>query len=270
EDPFEKIFQLYLDTSKIQTIGLLKDAIITSQKLNVATKEVKLWRVDFPLIVRTLSGSKENLYIFVDDSNLYIEGKYVVAEYENMGSFDHERIQNGRTLGSDPIVVGSVPPADSLWDLVRAEGFHVKTFPRNDQGFEKMPVLETAVDLADSLELLCEKNTLGLSSKLFDPNNVSNPAFTSLNPYYKIITYGYGPEILYYGFNKMKILQLSGGEISNWKTKEMMRFFYDIGLFGWWYRERDLTWMYFKSSSDIRKAENYIRSKYYQTKFIRI
>ncbi|PKY58250.1 hypothetical protein RhiirA4_449228 [Rhizophagus irregularis] len=119
------------------------------------------------------------------------------------------------------------------------------------------PVLETAVDL-------------GLFSKLFDPNNVSNPAFTSLNPYYKIITYGYGPEILYYGFNKMKILQLSGGEISNWKTKEMMRFFYDIGLFGWWYRERDLTWMYFKSSSDIRKAENYIRSKYSQTKFIRI
>ncbi|CAI2200020.1 7386_t:CDS:1, partial [Funneliformis geosporum] len=28
---------------------LLKDAIITSQKLNVATKEVKLWKVDFPL-----------------------------------------------------------------------------------------------------------------------------------------------------------------------------------------------------------------------------
>ncbi|CAB4481270.1 unnamed protein product [Rhizophagus irregularis] len=199
-----------------------------------------------------------------------------------MGSFDHERIQNGRTLGSDPIVVGSVPPADSLWDLVRAEGFHVKTFPRNDQGFEKMVDMQIGINrfrwmveiyfwnTADSLELLCEKNTLGLSSKLFDPNNVSNPAFTSLNPYYKIITYGYGPEILYYGFNKMKILQLSGGEISNWKTKEMMRFFYDIGLFGWWYRERDLTWMYFKSSSDIRKAENYIRSKYYQTKFIRI
>ena len=49
EDPFEKIFQFDLDTSKIQTIGLLKNAIITSQKLNVATKEVKLWSVDFPL-----------------------------------------------------------------------------------------------------------------------------------------------------------------------------------------------------------------------------
>src|SRR4051812_23696062 len=49
EDPFEKLFQFFLDTSKIQTIGLLKDAIITSQKLNVATKDVKLWKVDFPL-----------------------------------------------------------------------------------------------------------------------------------------------------------------------------------------------------------------------------
>ncbi|EXX77488.1 hypothetical protein RhiirA1_422840 [Rhizophagus irregularis] len=62
-----------------------------------------------------------------------------------MGSFDHERIQNGRTLGSDPIVVGSVPPADSLWDLVRAEGFHVKTFPRNDQGFEKMVDMQIGI-----------------------------------------------------------------------------------------------------------------------------
>src|SRR3989337_1240396 len=49
EDPFENLFQFFLDTSKIQTIGLLKDAIITSQKLNVATKNVKLWNVDFPL-----------------------------------------------------------------------------------------------------------------------------------------------------------------------------------------------------------------------------
>ncbi|GES85428.1 NYN domain-containing protein [Rhizophagus clarus] len=49
EDPFEKNFQFYLDTSKIQTIGLLKNAIIASQKLNVAAKEVKLWRVNFPL-----------------------------------------------------------------------------------------------------------------------------------------------------------------------------------------------------------------------------
>ena len=149
-----------------------------------------------------MSGSEENLYIFIDDSNLYIEGKYVIGELEKMGTFDRKRrqlrfdqlridygqilrtIQNRRTLGSDPIVVGSVPPADSLWDLVRVEGFYVKTFPRNDRGFEKMvdmqighymdqvlfknvpailalvtgdadykPVLETAVDLGWKVEI---------------------------------------------------------------------------------------------------------------------
>jgi len=68
----------------------------------------------------------------------------------------------------------------------------------------------------------------------------------------------------------MKILQLSGGNISNWKTKEMMKFFDGIGLFGWWYRECDLTWLYFQSPSDIQKAENYIRNKYSQIKFMRI
>ena len=103
-----------------------------------------------------MSGSEENLYIFIDDSNLYIEGRYVVGEYESMGSFDIKRrkfrfdqlridygqilrtIQYDRALGGDPIVVGSIPPSDSLWDLVRDEGFKVTTFPRNAKGFEKM------------------------------------------------------------------------------------------------------------------------------------
>ncbi|GBB98662.1 hypothetical protein RclHR1_32920002 [Rhizophagus clarus] len=185
-------------------------------------------------------------------------------------------IRNGRTLGGDPIVVGSIPPSDSLWDIVRNEGFSVTTFPRNNKGFEKMvdvqvghyidqvlynkvpatlalvtgdsdykPILQTATELgwiieiyfwntADSLELLCEKNILGLSYKLFDPNNADNPKFVSLNPFYKAITYGYGPEILYYGTAKMKLLQLF---IPDWETNEIMDFFNEIGIFGWWYRE---------------------------------
>ena len=79
----------------------------------------------------------------------------MVGEYEKMGAFDKQRrqrrfdqlridygqilrfIQDGRTLGGDPIVVGSIPPTDSLWDLVRKEGFKVKTFPRNIRDYEK-------------------------------------------------------------------------------------------------------------------------------------
>ena len=103
-----------------------------------------------------MSRSEENLYIIIDDSNFFIEGRYVVGEYEKMGSFDFKRrqlrfdqlridygqvlrtIQNGHTLGEDPIVVGSIPPSDSLWDIVRNEGFRVTTFPQNNRGFEKM------------------------------------------------------------------------------------------------------------------------------------
>jgi hypothetical protein len=48
EDPFENLFQFTLDTSVTRTIGLLKNAIVESQRLNVATKDVKLWKVNFP------------------------------------------------------------------------------------------------------------------------------------------------------------------------------------------------------------------------------
>jgi hypothetical protein len=79
----------------------------------------------------------------------------VVGEYEEMGIFDQKRrqrrfdqlridygqllrtIKDGRALGGDPIVVGSILPTDSLWNLVREEGFRVKTFPRNVRSFEK-------------------------------------------------------------------------------------------------------------------------------------
>jgi uncharacterized LabA/DUF88 family protein len=109
----------------------------------------------FP-IVRTLTGSKDDLYVVVDDSNLYIEGKFVIGEFEKIGTFDYKRSQmrfdqlrieygqllkvlkDNRNLGGDPIVVGSIPPGDSLWNLVQREGFKVTTYPRNNKGFEKM------------------------------------------------------------------------------------------------------------------------------------
>ena len=69
--------------------------------------------------------------------------------------------------------------------------------------FEEIFVMNIIRIIAGSLELLCKKNTLGLSFELFDPKNENNPAFISLDKFYKTITYGYGPEILYYGFHQM-------------------------------------------------------------------
>jgi hypothetical protein len=35
-----------------------------------------------------LARSQDDLYIFIDDPNLYIEGKFVIGEYEKIGIFD--------------------------------------------------------------------------------------------------------------------------------------------------------------------------------------
>ena len=123
--------------------------------------------------------------------------------------------------------------------------------------------------IADKLGLLREKNALGLSSHLFDPENVNNLTFYSLNQHYKAITYGYGPEILYHGCGQMKLLQLYGKGVSDWRINDFMKFFDDMGTFGWWHRECSLIWFYFKNLDDVRKAENLIRTKYSQINFRR-
>src|SRR5215813_9225436 len=69
ENPFEKIFQFPLDTSKHQTVGLLKDAIIANQKLNVASKDVKLWSVDLPI---TDANEGEKQYIINKCTNVNV------------------------------------------------------------------------------------------------------------------------------------------------------------------------------------------------------
>ncbi|CAG8666950.1 8605_t:CDS:2, partial [Paraglomus occultum] len=102
-----------------------------------------------------LTGSPDELYVIVDDSNIYIEGKFAVAEMECIGVVDDKRkclyfnqlrldygrllkiIQKERTIGENPIVVGSIPPTDSLWEMIRNDGFTVKTYPRNADNREK-------------------------------------------------------------------------------------------------------------------------------------
>ena len=105
--------------------------------------------------MKVLTGSSDTLYVIVDDSNLYIEGKFAVAEMECIGVVDGKRkslcfnqlrldygqllkmIQKGRTIGENPIVIGSIPPTDSLWEMIRNDGFTVKTYPRNAENCEK-------------------------------------------------------------------------------------------------------------------------------------
>ncbi|RIA94451.1 hypothetical protein C1645_817939 [Glomus cerebriforme] len=102
-----------------------------------------------------IKGPAGLVHIFVDNSNLYVQGKKNVARLENLGrvdkegvlSFDELRIDYGRLLeiildnrkvGGTPYLVGSRPPSyDSLWKFVERNGFEVKVFDRNCENHEK-------------------------------------------------------------------------------------------------------------------------------------
>jgi hypothetical protein len=63
-----------------------------------------------------------------------------------------------------------------------------------------------------------------------------------------------------------KTLKLSG-EVINWGIKDIMSFFEKLKIFGCWYRERDLMWMYFPDVNKLRQAENLLRNSYPQITF---
>jgi uncharacterized LabA/DUF88 family protein len=84
----------------------------------------------------------ERVYVYVDNSNLWIEGQRAYARVHNYNQqFDSRwRIDVGRlkqhilrgrrwTRGT---VYGSVPPpSDTVWEVMEGQGFSVRTFPRS-------------------------------------------------------------------------------------------------------------------------------------------
>ncbi|CAG8755519.1 807_t:CDS:1, partial [Funneliformis caledonium] len=73
-----------------------------------------------------------SVHVFIDNSNLFIEGSKVVGQLENVNVYDNKQsnfldfyvdhvllvttVLNGRKIGNT-FIVGSVPPPnDTLWD----------------------------------------------------------------------------------------------------------------------------------------------------------
>ncbi|CAB5383859.1 unnamed protein product [Rhizophagus irregularis] len=90
--------------------------------------------------VAELPGTAESVYIFIDNSKLYIQGKKKVAEceplYENMVQIDYGKLvemgQNKRHMGANPVIVGShPPPEDTLWNSLRRLGYNVTVYDQN-------------------------------------------------------------------------------------------------------------------------------------------
>lgn len=96
------------------------------------------------------------VFMFVDNSNIFIGAKYSVAALEQAGEWDQKKttrhlsncrvdygflmshILGGRQLGAPPLLVGSRPPLnDTIWETIKGQGFDVTIFDRNTANKEK-------------------------------------------------------------------------------------------------------------------------------------
>lgn len=126
------------------------------------------------------------LYVYVDNSNLWIEGRRVSAVRKGMAANAVEAMNRKITDGSwsydfgklyeaicpDTAMIGrsalfgSRPPAnDSIWELAREKGFEVAVYDRNAANKEKQ--VDTAIStmmLEDSYEHMKEGDRVVLVS----------------------------------------------------------------------------------------------------------
>jgi uncharacterized LabA/DUF88 family protein len=99
------------------------------------------------------------LYVFVDNSNLWIEGKKVSGRKGTppVPSNYNYRVEYGkllkhivgtRKLADVPKLYGSEPPPnDSVWKMIKSKGFDVQVFKRNIFNKEKGVDMKMGIDV---------------------------------------------------------------------------------------------------------------------------
>ncbi|CAG8568996.1 19680_t:CDS:2 [Gigaspora margarita] len=239
------------------------------------------------------------VFVFVDNSNLFIEGKYTVGRFEKAGSFDYQRnsyqlnqlyVDHGRLLstvlkerrmGSNPVIVGSRPPPnDSLWDQIRKRGFHAIVYDRIanrdklelgasiiDVIYSKDPgtILLVAGDdyyspvLTRALDHNWKVETWFWSSGMSD--DLTKRSFVYyLDNFYRHFSYAYGQDPL----GRNYTLEIIDGEmLAKWNDDEVMECFESLELFGWWFRKEVPTiYFYFDNKANLIKAKNWMESNH--------
>ncbi|CAG8817889.1 15723_t:CDS:2, partial [Gigaspora margarita] len=79
----------------------------------------------------------------MDNSNLFVKGKYSVSHLEEAGIYDH---QGGRNL----VIVGSHSPLNnSLWNQIHQQDFYMKVYNRNIANKEKKVDIELEACILD-------------------------------------------------------------------------------------------------------------------------
>jgi len=117
-----------------------------------------------------------HVYVFIDNSNLYVEAKYCVGQlekiYDQVKKFNkttkveewHQvyymkslqidygclltTILSGRSMGSSPIIVGSCPPPDdTLWNKIKGLGYEVTMYDWNNKNKEKRVDMKLGISM---------------------------------------------------------------------------------------------------------------------------
>lgn len=99
------------------------------------------------------------LHVFVDNSNVWIEGKKVAGRRSRpavpsnrLYRIDYgrllEHVRDGRPLAGPPKLYGSEPPPnDSVWRVIENQGFDVQVFKRNVFNREKGVDMKMGLDI---------------------------------------------------------------------------------------------------------------------------
>jgi hypothetical protein len=102
---------------------------------------------------------EKSLYVFVDNSNIWIEGKKVAGLNKRSPvpsdwryRIDYGKlldlVQGARTLGEVPKLYGSEPPpVDTVWQRIKECGFDVTLFKRNIYNKEKGLDMKMGMDM---------------------------------------------------------------------------------------------------------------------------
>lgn len=101
----------------------------------------------------------DEIYVFVDNSNVWIEGKKVSGRRQTPAVPSNrlyrieygrllEHVREGRTMGDVPRLYGSEPPPnDSVWRMIESKGFDVQVFKRNIFNKEKGVDMKMGLDI---------------------------------------------------------------------------------------------------------------------------
>jgi uncharacterized LabA/DUF88 family protein len=105
----------------------------------------------------------EDVHVFVDNSNVWIEGKRVAGRHSKPSVESNGRyridygnllgvVQDGRFLADVPKLYGSEPPPnDSVWKMIKSKGFEVEVFKRNIFNKEKGIDMKMGLDIGKLL-----------------------------------------------------------------------------------------------------------------------